>query len=310
MPSSVRVFAPASVANVAVGYDILGFALNRPGDEVVAYFKDSPGLEIKAITGVSRQLPYDIDQNTAGYAAKTLLAHLGETGRGIAMEIHKKMPFGSGLGSSAASAVGGVMAINELLGQPLEKRELLPFAVLGEQIADGAYHADNVAPSLLGGIVLVRSNQELDVCSLRIPEGLFATVVYPEVEVLTREARSILKKEVALDLLIRQSGNLAGFILGLYHSDFALIRRSMEDVVIEPQRACLIPGFYDVKEAALKAGALGCSISGAGPSIFALSGDAGCAEEIGRAMQSVFDKKGIKNHLFVSPINREGAVLL
>lgn len=310
MPSSVRVFAPASVANVAVGYDILGFALNRPGDEVVAYFKDSPGLEIKAITGVSRQLPYDIDQNTAGYAAKTLLAHLGETGRGIAMEIHKKMPFGSGLGSSAASAVGGVMAINELLGQPLGKRELLPFAVLGEQIADGAYHADNVAPSLLGGIVLVRSNQELDVCSLRIPEGLFATVVYPEVEVLTREARSILKKEVALDLLIRQSGNLAGFILGLYHSDFALIRRSMEDVVIEPQRACLIPGFYDVKEAALKAGALGCSISGAGPSIFALSGDAGCAEEIGRAMQSVFDKKGIKNHLFVSPINREGAVLL
>ncbi len=310
MPSSVRVFAPASVANVAVGYDILGFALNRPGDEVVAYFKDSPGLEIKAITGVSRQLPYDIDQNTAGYAAKTLLAHLGETGRGIAMEIHKKMPFGSGLGSSAASAVGGVMAINELLGQPLGKRELLPFAGLGEQIADGAYHADNVAPSLLGGIVLVRSNQELDVCSLRIPEGLFATVVYPEVEVLTREARSILKKEVALDLLIRQSGNLAGFILGLYHSDFALIRRSMEDVVIEPQRACLIPGFYDVKEAALKAGALGCSISGAGPSIFALSGDAGCAAEIGRAMQSVFDKKGIKTHLFVSPINREGAVLL
>ncbi|MFM8362148.1 MAG: homoserine kinase [Haliscomenobacter sp.] len=310
MPSSVRVFAPASVANVAVGYDILGFALNRPGDEVVAYFKDSPGLEIKAITGVSRQLPYDIEQNTAGYAAKTLLAHLGETGRGIAMEIHKKMPFGSGLGSSAASAVGGVMAINALLGQPLGKRELLPFAVLGEQIADGAYHADNVAPSLLGGIVLIRSNQELDVCSLRIPEGLFATVVYPEVEVLTREARSILKKEVALDLLIRQSGNLAGFILGLYHSDFDLIRRSMEDVVIEPQRACLIPGFYEVKEAALKAGALGCSISGAGPSIFALSGDAGCAEEIGRAMQSVFDKKGIKNHLFVSPINLEGAVLL
>lgn len=310
MPSSVRVFAPASVANVAVGYDILGFALNRPGDEVVAYFKDSPGLEIKAITGVSRQLPYDIEQNTAGYAAKTLLAHLGETGRGIAMEIHKKMPFGSGLGSSAASAVGGVMAINELLGQPLGKRELLPFAVLGEQVADGAYHADNVAPSLLGGIVLVRSNQELDVCSLRIPEDLYATVVYPEVEVLTREARSILKTEVGLDLLIRQSGNLAGFILGLYHSDFGLIRRSMEDVVIEPQRACLIPGFYDVKEAALKAGALGCSISGAGPSIFALSNDAGCAEETGRAMQSVFDKMGINNHLFVSPINREGAVLL
>ena len=310
MPSSVRVFAPASVANVAVGYDILGFALNRPGDEVVAYFKDSPGLEITAITGVSRQLPYDVELNTAGYAAKTLLAHLGESGRGIAMEIHKKMPFGSGLGSSAASAVGGVMAINELLGRPLSKRELLPFAVLGEQIADGAYHADNVAPSLLGGIVLVRSNQDLDVCSLRIPEGLYATVVYPEVEVLTREARGILKKEVALDLVIRQNGNLAGFILGLYHSDLGLIRRSMEDVIIEPQRACLIPGFYAVKEAALKAGALGCSISGAGPSIFALSDDAGCAEEIGGAMQSVFDKKGIKNHLFVSPINREGAVLL
>lgn len=310
MSKSVRVFAPASVANVAVGYDILGFALNRPGDEVVASFKDTPGLEITQITGVSRQLPFDLEKNTAGFAALKLLEHLGETHRGITLEIHKKMPFGSGLGSSAASAVGGVMAVNELLGRPLEKAALLPFAVLGEQIADGAYHADNVAPSLLGGIVLIRSNKDLDVHNLHVPDSLYATVVYPEVEVLTREARSILSKEVGLNQVIEQSGNLAGFIVGLYNSDYGLLQRSLEDVIIEPQRARLIPHFYAVKEAALNTGALGCSISGAGPSIFALSNDPVLAEKIGYNMQQVFKDAEIKSHLFISPINQDGAVLL
>ena len=308
--SGIKVFAPASVANVAVGYDILGFALEKPGDEIIASFKDSPGLEITKITGAGGKLPYDLDRNTAGFAAKKLLEYLGETERGIALEIHKKMPFGSGLGSSAASAAAGVMAVNELLGRPLEKPQLLPFAVLGEQIADGAYHADNVAPSLLGGIVLIRSNADLDVHRLHVPKGLYVAVIYPEVEVLTREARSILSKQVNLDQLIRQSGNLAGFIVGLYNTDFDLIRRSLEDVVIEPQRARLIPHFYEVKEAALRAGALGCSISGAGPSIFALCDNTLTAEAAGKQMQAVFDQSRIKNQLFLSAINQEGAVLL
>ncbi|MBV6427093.1 MAG: Homoserine kinase [Haliscomenobacter sp.] len=308
--SGIKVFAPASVANVAVGYDILGFALEKPGDEIIASFKDSPGLEITKITGAGGKLPYDLDRNTAGFAAKKLLEYLGETERGIALEIHKKMPFGSGLGSSAASAAAGVMAVNELLGRPLEKPQLLPFAVLGEQIADGAYHADNVAPSLLGGIVLIRSNADLDVHRLHVPKGLYVAVIYPEVEVLTREARSILSKQIDLDQLIRQSGNLAGFIVGLYNADFGLIRRSLEDVVIEPQRARLIPHFYEVKEAALSAGALGCSISGAGPSIFALCDNTLTAESAGKQMQAVFDRRQVKNHLFLSAINQEGAVLL
>jgi len=310
MSSGIKVFAPASVANVAVGYDILGFALEKPGDEIITSFKESPGLEITKITGAGGKLPYDPDRNTAGFAAKKLLEYLGETERGIALEIHKKMPFGSGLGSSAASAAAGVMAVNELLGRPLEKPQLLPFAVLGEQIADGAYHADNVAPSLLGGIVLVRSNKDLDVQRLYVPKGLYVAVIYPEVEVLTREARSILSKQVDLDQLIRQSGNLAGFIVGLYNSDFDLIRRSLEDVVIEPQRSCLIPNFYEVKHAALQSGALGCSISGAGPSIFALCDNTLTAEAAGKSMQAVFHRHKVKSHLFLSAINQEGAVLL
>ncbi|MFM8448550.1 MAG: homoserine kinase [Haliscomenobacter sp.] len=310
MSQKVRVFAPASVANVAVGYDILGFALHKPGDEVVAYFKDTPGLEITQITGVSKQLPLDVQKNTAGFAAYQLLEHLGETQRGIGLEIHKKMPFGSGLGSSAASAVGGVMAVNELLGRPLDKRALLPFAVAGEQIADGAYHADNVAPSLLGGIIFIRSNELLDVHSLHTPACLHATVIYPEVEVLTREARSILQREVSLPKVIQQSGNLGAFIVGLFREDTQLIGRALEDVIIEPQRAILIPHFYAVKDAALSAGALGCSISGAGPSIFALSTDSETAEAIGQSMQQIFRKAGIASHLFISPINQEGAVVL
>jgi len=307
---SVRVFAPASVANVAVGYDILGFALNGPGDEIVAGFSEDPGLKITRISGDGGKLPYFPEKNTAGLAAIKLLEHLGLQDRGIYLEIHKKMPFGSGLGSSAASAAGAVMAVNELLGSPLSKRELLPFAVLGEQVADGAYHADNVAPSLLGGIILVRSNSTLDVHALPVPEKFHAAVVYPEVEILTREARSILSREVALEKFIEQSGNLAGFLIGLYQSDYDLIGRSLQDVVIEPQRARLIPHFREVKKNALGAGALGCSISGAGPSIFALCDDPQIARQAGEVMSAVFEQHNIRQHLFISKINPNGAILL
>ncbi len=309
MKSGIKVFAPASVANVAVGYDMLGFAIDKPGDEIIARFSDKPGLRITKITGAKGRLPYEIEQNTAGVAAQSLLEHLGETQRGIEIEIHKKMPFSSGLGSSAASAVGGAMAINELLRRPLTKRELLPFAIKGEQVASNAIHADNVAPSLLGGIVLIRSNAELDVHRLHVPQGLYAAVIYPHIEVPTKTARSILRKEVSMKKCIQQCGNLGGFIIGLYNSDIDLIKRSLNDVIIEEQRAQLIPGFYDVKAAVLKEGALGCSISGAGPSIFALCGNSLIAEKVGVAMQRVFSDKKIETTLYLSGINQEGAIL-
>ncbi|NJL75126.1 MAG: homoserine kinase [Saprospiraceae bacterium] len=311
MSAGIKVFAPASVANVACGFDILGFALEHPGDEIIARIVDTPGLRITKITGTKgKNLPYDIEKNTAGYAAKQLLQYLGETKLGIELEIHKKMPFGSGLGSSAASAVGGVMAINELLQRPLEKRQLLQFAVQGEQIADGAYHADNVAPSLIGGIILIRSNAELDVHRLPVPKGLYAVVVYPKVEILTKDARNILSKEVELPKVIQQTGNLGGLIVGLYNADYDLISRALQDVIIEPQRSGLIPHFYKVKEVALQKGALGCSISGAGPSIFALCMNSYIAENVGEAMQTIFNDNRIESELFISSINQEGAVKL
>ena len=307
MNPGIKVFAPASVANVAAGFDILGFALERPGDEIIVRLSETPGFRITQITGAKGKLPMEPEKNTAGFAALKLLEYLGETGRGIEMEIHKKMPFGSGLGSSAASAAGAVVAVNELLGRPLEKRSLLPFAVLGEQIADGAYHADNVAPSLIGGMVLIRSNKDLDVHRLPVPKGLYAAVVHPQVEILTKDARNVLSDAVSLQQCIEQNGNLGGLIVGLYNSDLELIGRSLNDVIIEPQRARLIPHFYEVKAAALDAGALGCSISGAGPSIFALCANSLVAETAGKAMSKVFTEAKIGNQVFISAINQEGA---
>ncbi len=307
MALGIKVFAPASVANVGVGYDILGFALDKPGDEIIAKFTNHKGLRITKITGAQGRLPYEIEKNTAGVAAQRFLEHIGEAGRGIDFEIRKKMPFGSGLGSSAASAVAGVMAVNELFNCPLEKRDLLPFAVLGEQVADGSYHADNVAPSLIGGMILIRDNTSLDVHRLNVPKGLYATVVHPKIEILTRDSRAILSDEVSLKGMIQQTGNLASFIVGMFNSDIELIGRSLQDVLIEPQRKKLIPYFDAVKEAALSAGALGCSISGAGPSIFALSANSLIAEEVGVNMKRVFKENKIRCTIYQSRINQEGA---
>ncbi len=306
----MKVFAPASVANVACGYDILGFALNKPGDEIVGRIVDKPGLRIVKITGDKGKLPYEVEKNTASFAAQRLLEHLGENKIGIELEIRKKMPFGSGLGSSAASSAAGVMIVNELLQRPLTKRELLPFAVAGEELADGAYHADNVGPSLMGGMLLIRDNATLDVHKIATPEGLYATVVYPHVKILTRDARAVLSDTTSLKKTITQTGNLGALIVGMYNADLDLIGRALNDVIIEPQRAQLIPHFYKVKEAALDAGVLGCSISGAGPSIFALSANKEIAERAGEAMQKVFNDNKIENQLFISTINNEGAILL
>ncbi|MDX1908121.1 MAG: homoserine kinase [Bacteroidia bacterium] len=307
MKNEVHVFAPASVANVACGFDTLGFAIQRPGDDVVVRFSSKPGLTISTITGDGGKLTRDPDLNTAGVAAKALMAHL-DVVQGIEMEIHKGIPAGSGLGSSACSAVAGALAVNELLGRPLSKKELLQFAVKGEAIASGgAIHADNVAPCLLGGLVLVRSNRELDTVSIPVPDGLYAAVVLPELEILTAQARSILRKEIPMSDAVTQWGNLGGMIAGMMKADFGLISRSLHDVIAEPYRSSLIPGFYEVKQAALNAGALGCSISGAGPAVFALCNGDETAFRVGIAMQQAFRDSGIGAERYISPINTHGA---
>ena len=307
MRHGIKVFAPATVANVGCGFDILGFALQGIGDEVVVRFSDKKKLEITIISGAQKKLTRDVHQNTAGFGALKLLEFLGESGRGIEMEIHKKMPIGSGLGSSAASAVAGVFAVNELLNRPLEKKELLRFALDGEELVSGARHADNVAPSLLGGFLFIRNHEELDIFRLPVPHGLFITVLYPHVEILTKESRKLLSETVSLKQHVEQSANLAGLINSLYRFDLDLLGRSLRDVIIEPQRAGMIPYFYDIQRAALENGALGCSISGSGPSIFAVSHNSLIAENVAEGMKAIYEKNKIEYTLYMSSINQEGA---
>ncbi len=311
--SGIKVFAPATVANVGCGFDILGLAIEQPGDEIIARWSDEPGFRITKITGAKNKLSFVPTENTAGVAALALLADLKNddllAGRGINLEVHKKMPFSSGLGSSAASAVGAAMAINELLRRPYTKRELLPFAMAGEELASGARHADNVAPSLLGGLQLVRDNETLDIHRLHTPRGLYVTVVYPHVSVPTKEARAILSKTVSLKSHVTQSANLGALVTGLFTADLDLVSRALQDVIIEPQRAALIPNFYDIQNTALQNGALGCSISGAGPSIFALCPNSFVAENIAAAMKRIYADAKIAHDVFISPINHEGAKL-
>lgn len=306
--AGIKVFAPASVANLAVGFDILGMAMEKPGDELIARFSNKPGVYISTITGAKGKLSFDPLKNTASYAAIQLLKHLGEEKIGIEFELHKKMPIGSGLGSSAASAVAGVMAVNELLQRPLEKKELLPFAVQGEALASGSLHADNVAPSLLGGVILCNPSEITDVQRIPCPTGLYVAVIYPFLEILTKSARQLLKDVIPLSKHIQQSSNLGRFIVGMYNSDFDLISRSLNDIIIEPQRAQLIPKFSEAKDAAMGAGALGCSISGAGPSIFALCANSLIAENACIAMQKVYHDSKIKCNTYLSKINQEGAI--
>lgn len=302
----IKVFAPASIGNVAVGFDVLGLCLDKPGDEIIIRESRTPGVTISKITG-GKTLPLDPTKNTAGVAAQAVLDYL-KTNIGVDLEIRKRMPSGSGLGSSAASAVAGAMAVNEFLKCPLDKKDLLPFAMKGEELASKAFHADNVAPSLLGGLILIRDNATLDMHRVYTPKGLHLTLVYPHVEVLTADARAVLSDTVSLKTAIQQSANLSNFILGMMSSDFGLIGRSLEDVMIEPQRAKLIPNFYEVKEAALKAGAMGCSISGAGPTIFAMSKNSLEAEAIERAMKAVYEKAKIPCTTYVSMVNNDGAI--
>jgi homoserine kinase len=276
--SGIKTFAPATVGNIGIGFDIMGLALERPGDEVIASKSNTPGVRIIKISGASGKLSHDPAQNTAGVAAMRLLEHLGATSQGIDLEIIKQMPIGSGMGSSAASAAAAVLAVSEAMRTGMSKRELLPFACMGEQLVSGGIQLDNVAPSLLGGIVLARDNATLDIHRLHAPKGLYLAVVHPHLEIRTKTARAILQQTVTLEQHIRQSANLAAFVVGLFNTDIPLIGRCLHDDIIEPQRAPMIPGFYAVKDAAMTAGALGCSISGAGPAVFALCANSLIAE--------------------------------
>jgi len=304
--SGVKVFAPASIANIAVGYDILGLALDNPGDEVIVRKGTKDGLVISKISN-GKSLSKELEKNTAGLAALRLLQHLGEENMPIEMELIKKMRLGTGLGSSAASAVAGVMGINEYLGKPLQKSELLRFAVEGEQVADGSWHADNVAPSLFGGIILIRDNKTLDWKRIYVPEHLSLVMVHPHLKILTSESRALLNDTVSLDNLIAQTGNLAALVAAFYTSDFNMIRRSLTDHIIEPQRKKLIPHFDRIKEIALENDALGFSISGAGPSMFALCENSFIAENILSAVESYYMNEKTDVDVFISGINKTGA---
>ncbi len=290
----------------------MGFAIDRPGDEIIARLNpEFTGVRITAITGTGdKVLPSETEKNTAGVAAQRLLEHLGRGELGVELEIHKKMPFGSGLGSSAASAAGAAVAVNALLGSPLSREAILYFTVQGEEVADGSFHADNVAPCLVGGITLIRSNESLDVHHLPVPEGLHVAVVHPDIEILTRDARAVLSETIPLKTAIKQMGSLASFITALYTNDISLLGRSLHDHMVEPQRKQLIPGFEAVQAAAMQRGALGCSISGAGPSIFALCDSGYLAQAVGQGMQAAFRDIGTESQLYVSPINQRGVEIL
>lgn len=306
----ITVFGPATVANVGCGFDILGFAVRAPGDKVTARFSDTPGVTIDAIHGDEGRLPQDAEKNTAGVAALELLraANVADD-TGIALELHKQMPIGSGLGSSAASSAAAAVAVNRLLGDPFRVEELLPFAMEAERVASGAPHADNVAAALLGGFVLVRSSNPLDVIPLHVPENLHYTVVHPKIEIRTEDTRNILRKQVALKKAVIQWGNVGALVAGLMKEDYKLIGRALHDEIIEPIRSVLIPGYDNVKKAAMQQGALGCSISGSGPSVFALSTSEQQSNKIGKAMRQEFENMGLKSTCYASKINREGAII-
>jgi homoserine kinase len=306
----IKAFAPATVANVACGFDIFGFAIQEPGDIVEIRRRDEPGIIIKDITGDGGRLPRTAEKNAVTVVMLHLLKHLGITDFGCEVTLHKDMPLGSGMGSSAASAVAGVIAINELLGNALSREALLPFAMEGERMASGSAHADNVGPALLGGFVVIRSYDPLDIFSIPVPEDLYCTLVHPDIEINTKDARYILRDEVSLKHTIAQMGNVAGMVAGLMKSDYELISRSMVDVIIEPVRSILIPEFNEVKKAAIAHGALGCSISGSGPSMFALSRGKANAHNAAEAMQQTFAKAGIDSTIHLSGINQGGAVVL
>lgn len=310
MIKKIKVFAPATVSNVGCGFDTIGFAIDKPGDIVSLSLRNDGIIKIKKITGDSRVLPYQIEKNTATYGLIEMLKKFGNKKIGVDVEIHKKMPIGSGLGSSAASSVAAVYGMNKLLNNHFTEIEVLNFAIMGESIASGAIHADNVAPSLFGGFVLIRDYNPIDVIKLPVPKNLFCTVLYSDIVIETKQARKLIKKNMPLKKARKHFGNIGTLVSGLYESDLSKIGRSIEDEISEPARAKLIPNFYEIKNAALNAGAYGCSISGSGPSIFAFSDSEINAKKIGTAMKKIVTQSGIKSTLYISKINPHGPKII
>ena len=303
----IKIFAPATIANVSCGFDILGLCLDSVGDEMVVRKVSEKGIKITKIIG--QDLPLEAEKNVAGVAALAMIKNL-ELDFGFEVEIYKNIKPGSGIGSSAASSAGAVFAINELLGKPCSSNQLIYYAMQGEKLASGSAHADNVAPAILGGFTLVRSYNPLDVIKIDAPLELFATVIHPQIEVKTSDARSVLKQQVSLQQMVKQMGNLGGLISGLYTSNYELISNSLHDEIIEPHRSILIPEFANVKKSVIDVGALGAGISGSGPSIFALSRGEEIANKVGTIMTEIYDKIQIDYDVHVSKINQQGIKII
>jgi homoserine kinase len=306
MKNSIQVFAPATVANVICGFDVLGFAVNKPGDEVIMRVNDKPGITISKITGDNGRLPLDPAKNTVSVSVQHYLKSIDRTDIGLDIELHKKMPIGSGLGSSSASTVAGLFAAKTLLGDQTDVAKLLPFAMKGEEMACGHGHADNVAPALMGGFVLIRSYSPLDVIRLPHPKGLYCAIVFPDVDVPTREARQIIRDKIYMKDAVTQWGNIAGLVSGLFMNDIDLIGRSMKDILVEPVRSMLIPDFYKMREMAMEMGAVSFGISGSGPSVFAFTRSEEEARQIVLKLQKHLAAAGIGSNTYVSDINDQG----
>lgn len=304
----IKVFAPATVANVACGFDIMGLALENIGDELTVTKTDDGLLSIGEIVGADN-IPTAPEKNVCTVAIKAMMDELDDAS-GFRVDINKNVAPGSGLGSSASSAAGAVFGANELLGRPFTRQQLVKYAMEGERVASEKAHADNVAPSLMGGFAVIRSYTPLDVFSIPYPEELAVAVIYPSVEVKTADAKKILKTEVALSAAITQWGNVAGLTAGLITKDFGLIERSLQDVIVEPIRSILIPCYDAMKEAALSAGALGCNISGSGPSVFALCKGEERAAQVAKAMGEVLSQYNVGYGHYVSKVNKKGCEVL
>lgn len=298
----ITVHSPATVANMVCGFDVLGFAVNEPYDEMHICFTEQPGITI--INKDDFHLPTDPEWNVAGAALLAMMEEINEP-VGFELSICKHIKPGSGVGSSAASAAGAVAAANRLLNNRFSKEDLVRFAMNGEKLASGVKHADNIAPCIYGGVTLIRSIFPLDIIELTAPP-LYVTIVHPQIEVRTSDARGILKQQVLLKDAIRQWGNIAGLVAGLLKKDYELIGRSLEDVLIEPVRSILIPGFDQVKRQSKEAGALGGGISGSGPSIFMLSQDEATAEAVEKTMHAVYENLSLEHHTYITTINQTG----
>lgn len=308
MNKKIKAFSPATVANVSCGFDILGFAIDSVGDLLELESNNSGEIKILNIIGPGN-LPTDPDKNVCGVIAKAMLKK-AKSNLGLNMILKKGIAPGSGMGSSAASSAVTAFAVNEILDKPFTQKELVEFAMLGEKLASGTAHADNVAPAIYGGLVLIRSYDPLDIIKIPVPDALFCTVIHPQIELRTEVSRDILKKEIDLSLAVKQWGNVAGLISGMHTANYELIGRSMKDFIIEPIRSVLIPGFKELTAKAKSAGALGSGISGSGPSIFSLSKGEKDAQNVANAMKTEANKMGIPFDIHVSKVSKKGSQIL